>query len=506
MRFLLLLLLTAISLHAADYRPSNGDQPPMPRREFRGAWVASVWNVDWPSKPGLTPAKQRAELLSLLDLAAELRLNAIVLQVRPESDALYQSDLEPWSYWLTGKMGRPPGDGYDPLAFAIQEAHARGLELHAWFNPFRARATQSQPASASHITRKDPQYTMQAGSQVWLNPGLKAAQDHALKVIGDVVKRYDIDAVHLDDYFYPYPADSAQGKKLTFDDSAAFRAYQKGGGRLAVGDWRREQIDDFIQRLNTTVKTRKPWVKTGVSPFGIWRPGVPASIEASLDSYNHLFADSRKWLHEGWVDYLSPQLYWRIDDAPHSFTTLLDWWQSQNPQGRHLWPGIASSRIKSADDKTRPAQESVNQIGASRRLATTAQGSGHIHWSMSALRDDRDGLKGKLSANSYPDLALIPESPWLRRANIAPPTPPLVKAQSGAGKTIVEWSAGPDESNMGVRWWVIQAKASRGADWRTVRVMTGAAGRLTLNGEPQAIAVRAVDPTWRVSTASVVAR
>lgn len=493
---LILTLLGSLTLVATapalTYKQSR-ENPPMPEREFRGAWVASVWNIDWPSRPGLSASQQRAEMDRLLDLAADLKLNAIVLQVRPEADALYKSRYEPWSYWLSGQMGKGTSDGYDPLEYAVEQAHYRGMELHAWFNPFRGRATTSKPASSDHVSRKNPQM-MLPGNDTWMNPALKSVQDRALDVITDVVKRYDIDGVHLDDYFYPYPKVVSGKAQFPYDDSSHYAAYRKSGGKLSIEDWRRSLVDGFVSELATRVKQTKPWVKFGISPFGIWRPGVPSSIEAQLDSYDHLFADSRRWLQEGWVDYLSPQLYWRIDPKAQSFSTLSNWWSDQNSKGRHVWPGIASSRIKSDEDRSRPSQESIRQIDVTRATASNKQGSGHIHWSFSALEDDRDGIRAKLKG-SYQEVALIPESPWMSRTR--PPSKPLAEIKPNGQMTRIKWAV--PTRNQDVRWWVVQGKESDRDNWQTIRVLSAKASGLDFRQAPAGVAVRAVNSYGQIS-------
>ncbi len=497
--FWLACVLAGVSaLPAAEYVPGRGHAPE-PEREFRAAWVASVWNVDWPSRPGLSPAQQRAELLRILDVLAGLRMNAVILQVRPECDALYRSKLEPWSYWLTGTQGKRPSDGYDPLEFAVTEAHRRGMELHAWFNPFRARANSRVSPARDHITRRKPHLIMKAGSQLWLDPGLSETREWTLGVMTDVVRRYDIDGVHIDDYFYPYPKHVGGGVRFQFDDSRTYGAYRAAGGRAPAEEWRRAQIDAFVEAMDDSVKRVKPWVKTGVSPFGIWRPGVPDGIEAGIDAYGHLFADSRKWLREGYIDYLSPQLYWRIDQTPHSFTKLADWWGDQNGKGRHVWPGIASSRIKGdGSDRQRRAIESVNQIDVARKETASREGAGHIHWSVKALMEDRDNLRSLLARSSYRDRALVPASPWMGR--FRRPEQPRVEAKARGNEVSLSW-AGDDGP---VRWWVIQV--AEDGRWRTERVIRTGTNRLNLTGRPQAVTVRAVGMDGRLSEPATLVR
>ena len=317
---------------------SASDAPPL-KREFRGVWVATVANIDWPSKPGLSAEKQREELIAIFDKAVHLRLNAVVFQVRPMADSLYESKLEPWSEFLTGTMGKSPG--YDPLAFAVKEAHARGLELHAWFNPYRARTpTAKSAAPDDHITKRRPDLAKPYGKHYWMNPTHTDVQDQSIAVILDVVKRYDVDGVHIDDYFYPYKEkDEKTGEIIPFPDDDTWEKYQKEGGKLKRDDWRRDAVNKFVERMYRDVKAVKPWVKVGISPFGIWRPGTPPGI-AGFDQYAELYADARLWFNQGWVDYYTPQLYWAIAQEKQSFPKLLGWWVGENSKNRHLWPGL----------------------------------------------------------------------------------------------------------------------------------------------------------------------
>ncbi len=373
-----LICLLAPTLHAA--------------REFRGAWVATVHNLDWPSKPGLPEETQKAQLRALLDRAAELKLNAILLQVRPASDALYSSSKEPWSQFLTGRQGVAPG--YDPLAFAIAEAHQRGIELHAWINPFRAATNVKTALAPGHVAKEHPEWVRRYSTQLWLDPGEPAAREYVLGVIADIVRRYDVDGIHIDDYFYPYPV-----KGAAFPDESSWNRYGAKTG-MSRADWRRENINDFVRSMYRTVKSTKSSVRVGISPFGIWKPGVPATTIAQLDAYEHLFADSRKWLAEGWCDYLAPQLYWGIQPAKQSFPVLLAWWRAQS-RGAEVWPGIATERIGAK----RPAREIIDQIALTRRGTNSP---GHIHWSMKALLRNQGGVADLLKAGPYQEKATAP--------------------------------------------------------------------------------------------------
>src|SRR5208282_4517401 len=338
--------LTPAMLFAAGevYRPVVVT-PPEPPREFRGAWIAVVAsNQDWPSKPGLAVEEQKAELISLLDRAAQLHLNAVIFQVRPACDAMYASPIEPWSACLTGTQGKAPEPFYDPLAFAIKEAHKRGLELHAWFNPFRAWHLLSKSIVApNHITKTHPELVREYDTQFWLDPGEPAVREYVLRVVMDVVKRYDVDGVTFDDYFYPYPVKDTLGRKLNFPDDASWQKYGLRSG-LARDDWRRQNVNQFVQSVYQSIKGAKPWVKFGISPFGIWRPGFPQSIKG-MDAYANLYADSHLWLASGWLDYFSPQLYWPVDSPQQSFPALLNWWSAQNFKGRNLWAGLNASAV-----------------------------------------------------------------------------------------------------------------------------------------------------------------
>lgn len=402
--FLLICLFSALPCLGQQRAPSSAnstDNPPPIPREFRAAWCAIVYNIDWPSRAGLPAATQQAELVAILDTMASLHMNALIFQVRPESDAAYAGSTEPWSAWLTGKMGNHPG--YDPLAFCLREAHQRGIEVHAWFNPFRALANASKPAAATHISRTHPQLTTRYADSLWCDPSHAATRQRALAAMHDVAKRYPVDGIHIDDYFYPYPKNGQ-----AFPD-----------GKTTVQ--RRAIVDAFVSEMYSSIKKIKPTLRVGISPFGIWQPGVPTGTTAQLNAYEDLACDARKWLAKGWCDYMAPQLYWRID-GPQSYSLLLPWWRSQGT--RPVWPGIATSRIKSTDDPSRPASEIIQQIDFSRSKTPAASyPHGHIHWSVKAIMKNTDGIATKLRA-LYPSPALPPPMPWSGTA-----TPPPITFQ-----------------------------------------------------------------------------
>lgn len=395
-------------------------------KEFRAAWVATVDNINWPSKPGLSTEDQQKEAIALLDFLKENNFNAVIFQVRPQADALYRSELEPWSYFLTGAQGQAPEPYYDPLDFWINEAHDRGLELHVWLNPYRAHhisAGELEPASLVH---KMPNSVVKLKEGYWwFDPAQKSTQDHSAAVVMDLVKRYDIDGVHFDDYFYPY--ESYNGGE-DFPDDDSWNEYLKGGGKLSRGDWRRDAVNQFIERIYSEIKAEKTHVKFGLSPFGIWRPGFPSSI-SGMDQYDKLYADARLWLNKGWIDYFSPQLYWPIRQIPQSFPVLLDWWEKENHHNRHLWPGLNVGR--GGDDRNQ--DELLNQLMITRAMLPNRPGA--IHWSISPLVKYEKLSEGLING-PYKLQALIPASPWLGKAKSITPN---VSSRQTLGKVDLSW-------------------------------------------------------------------
>ncbi len=473
-----------LSADSVSYTSSNV-KPPTPLREFRGAWVATVGNIDWPSQPGLPTAQQMSELLAILDRAVELRLNAIILQVRPSCDALYVSRLEPWSEYLSGRMGQGPNPPYDPLAFAVEEAHKRGLELHAWFNPYRARTPSARsPVSNNHISKERPNMVKSYGGYLWLDPGDTNVQAYILRVMLDVLRRYDVDGIHIDDYFYPPPQKDVAGKILPFPDWSSWRGYLAGGGRLSREDWRRENVNNLVQTMYRAIKSEKPHVKFGVSPSGIWRPGTPPQIKG-FDPYALIYADSRKWFANGWLDYFAPQLYWEIQAPGQSYPVLLKWWSSQNLKERHLWPGNAVSRLASG----RPATEILNQIQLTRQEAGAG---GNILWNFKPLLVNQGNIVAGLKDGVYEQPALVPASPWLSRTQ--PPQPICSVVPMGTSNLKLNWRAG--NSNEPALW-LLQTKVAAG--WGA-QVLPGQQHTWTVSSLPQVVALSAVDRFGNAST------
>jgi len=386
---------------------------PKPEREFRAVWIATVDNIDFPTKQALSIEQQKAELRQDLELAVSLRLNAVIFQVRPQCDALYRSEIEPWSEFLTGEMGK--AQSFDPLEFIVAEAHQRGILVHAWFNPYRALHPAARTMSENHISRRRPDLVRKYGRYLWLDPSDRRVQDYSLSVVADVVRRYDIDGVHFDDYFYPYAEKDASGKKIEFPDDANWQKYEQSGGKLSRDNWRRKNVNDFIEAVGREIKRIKPEILYGVSPFGIWQP-FPEKEITGLNAYAELYADARKWLQDGTVDYLAPQLYWETARKGQSFPVLLDWWKSQNIKKRHVWPGIATYRIGSNAKFT--AEEISHQIGLTRASTET---SGAIHFSFKSLRNDLGGIQKVLGEKVYATKALIPRTSWIKSPKILAP-------------------------------------------------------------------------------------
>lgn len=370
--------------------------PAVPPREWRAAWVATVANIDWPSRKGLSAEAQQAEIRTLCDTAQRIGLNALILQVRPGADALYESSLEPWSEYLTGTQGQHPG--YDPLAVWLAEARLRGLELHAWLNPYRARHSTARSApAATHLSRTQPDWVKRYGDQLWIDPGEPAAADHTLAVVRDLLSRYAVDGIHIDDYFYPYPVQDAAKNDIDFPDDPSWQKYLATGGSLARADWRRYSVNRLVQRLYAVAHETRPGTRVGISPFGLPRPDLrPAGI-TGFSQYDKLYADVELWLREGWLDYLAPQLYWPRAQAAQAFDVLLQSWQALNPLDRPIHPGLFTSRIDATPQSWAPA-EILGQIDSIRRLAP---GSGHIHFSLVALAQNRKGIADALRGGPY---------------------------------------------------------------------------------------------------------
>lgn len=442
---------------------------------MRAIWIATVKNIDWPSTDSVPAEQQRAEMIDILDRAAAAGFNTVVFQVRPAATALYRSQLEPWARELTGRQGTDPG--YDPLEFTVAEAHARGLEVHVWLNPFRAGTDADTVLAPNHLRNTRPELVKQYGAQLWLDPGEPEAREHTARVIQDIVKRYEVDGIHVDDYFYPYQVrDTVTRQNVDFPDSGS---YARSGSTLSRNDWRRENIDKFVERMYTDAHAIRPTIKVGISPFGIWRPGYPEGV-CCFDAYESIYADSRKWLREGWVDYFTPQLYWAISAPQQPFGKILDWWIAENVKERHIWPGLADYRVSNRPNSLSPS-EMPDQI----RLTRSRPGApGQVYFNTTST------LKRNLAVLDsikllYAQRALVPAFPWLD--NTPPPAPTLTVT----GKTVQVASTETP------RFWLVQAQSRGGwfrkARW-TSRVVGGDSKSIALDFEPQRVRVNAIDP------------
>ncbi len=388
---------------AATAAPCETD-PAAPKRQLRAEWIASVANIDWPSAPGLPAEQQRAELVGWLDDAVEDGLNAVVLQVRPTADTFWPSRLEPWSAWLTGRQGRSPG--YDPLAFAVRAAHARGLQLHAWFNPYRVATTDDVSTLApDHPARVHPRWRVAYGGQLYYDPGVPAARRHTEDVILEVVRRYDIDAVHFDDYFYPYPVGDEE-----FPDDWSYEHF--GDGFDDRADWRRHNTDLLVQELSARIHRVKPWVTFGVSPFAVWRNASTdpegSATEAGAQTYDDLYADTRRWVREEWLDYVAPQVYWNIGFEVADYAVLVDWWSQQvDGTGVNLYVGQATYKVglSTQDPAWSEQDELTSHLYLNREHP---QVDGDIYFSAKDVRADRLRATSRLIADHYRHPALWP--------------------------------------------------------------------------------------------------
>ncbi|MFJ8981950.1 glycoside hydrolase family 10 protein [Streptomyces sp. NPDC102282] len=372
--------------------------------ELRGVWIATVANLDWPSAPGLSAAAQEAELIAHLDRAVDLRLNAVVLQVRPSADALWPSSYEPWAQCLTGVQGKDPG--WDPLGTAVREAHARGLELHAWFNPYRvANHTDPSRLVASHPARLHPEWVLPYGGKLYYNPGLPEVREFVQDAMLDAVSRYAVDAVHWDDYFYPYPVAGQ-----VFDDDAAYELY--GEDFADKASWRRDNTDRLVKETAARIKEVRSGVRFGISPFAVWRNAATdplgSDTAAGVQTYDDLHADTRKWVREGWIDYICPQIYWHIGFSAADYAKLLPWW-AETVRGTGVGLYVGEALYKAGD----PAQPAAWQDPAelSRHLDLAAghpEVGGHVFFSARQVKADPIGAMARVVADHYQVRARTP--------------------------------------------------------------------------------------------------
>jgi len=426
----LILLLSAVIMTQLSMAQNH------PKHEMRGVWIATVDNIDWPSSKGLDTGTQKKELTGMLDIAKQYNLNTVILQIRPAADAFYNSSLEPWSQWLTGEQGKAPEPYYDPLEFAIEECHSRGLDIHVWLNPYRAVFDTGMLTAPDHVTRRHPEWFLRYGRTVYFDPGLPQTRDYVAGVVSDVVRRYDIDAVHMDDYFYPYRI-----ANVPFPDDSSFRTFSDLPENRR-DDWRRNNVDLIIKQLHDSIKSIKPWLEFGISPFGVWRnrdrDPAGSATHAGQTNYDDLFADILKWQEEGWIDYVAPQLYWHIGMEAADYAVLADWW-NQNTRGRQLYIGQAPYRIdrKASAKSWRSSGEIIRQIELNRTYANIA---GNIFFSAKVLLRNPQRLNEKLLKNLYRFPALPPSNSGISAVMPDPPGNPVLLPQDG--QIMLQWEKG----------------------------------------------------------------
>lgn len=405
--------------------------PNAPKHQLRAMWIASVTNIDWPSATGLSVQQQQDELESWLDMASRLRFNAVMLQVRPTADAFWPSPYEPWSQYLTGTQGKDPG--YDPLGFAVEAAHARNIELHAWFNPYRV-SLQPDPAKLvpTHPARVHPDWTFAYGTTLYYNPGIPDVRRFVETAILDAAIRYDIDGVHFDDYFYPYPIAGQ-----TLPDADTFATY--GAGWDTIENWRRNNINLLITEMNHKVHAIKPWLKFGVSPFGIWRnksADPNGSDTNGTQSYDANFADTRKWVTEQWLDYINPQIYWNIGLAVADYAKLAPWW-SEQVAGTHVDLYVGEATYKVGNPAQPAAWQDPAELSKHLTLDETLNVDGNVYFSAKDVRKDVLGAMSRVVADHYQHPALTPAMPHLGPAK--PPPPQSTEARLTGDGVRVSW-------------------------------------------------------------------
>lgn len=417
----LILFFTAAILFFLNGWTSN------PKREFRGAWIHVIGQSQWMNK---TPAQQKEYITSQFNLLEQAGCNAIFFQVRPTADALYKSAYEPWSAWLTGKRGTKPSQDWDPLEYAIEEAHKRGMELHAWLNPYRVTSSPKETSPEHNEYQKHPERFVKFDGKIFFDPAYQENRDFICLIVEDIVNRYDVDGIHIDDYFYPYPAN---GKKFNADDAS----YAKFGNGKPRDDWRRENVDKLIEQLHKTIKNAKPWVRFGVSPFGIWRnkkSDSRGSDSNGLQNYDDLFADPLLWAKEGWIDYLAPQLYWPLDFKAAPSRHLARWW-NDNANGVDIYIGQDTKRTMDSDDPTAGQPDELDtKINLSRSLPYV---KGNVWWHGYWVTDNYKGVADKLKRNYQSTLALAPA---YGDASKQPAPVSGLKIVRQDGRILLEWT------------------------------------------------------------------
>ncbi len=435
-----------------------------PIREFRAAWIATIGNIDWPSKQGLDASIQQQEFITIIDRLKANNMNAVIVQIRPSADALYNSPYENWSRYLSGKQGIAPSPYYDPLAFMIEECHKRCIEFHAWFNPYRALVDANKnPNTMEHVTKQHPDWFVNYGGKKYFDPGLPEVRAYFTKIVMDVVKRYDIDAVHFDDYFYPYRIG-----KIEFPD---FGSYAKYGRDFPVkDDWRRDNVNRLIESLSKAIKKEKPYVKFGISPFGVWRNAKKdpegSQTNGGQTNYDDLFADVILWQKKGWIDYLLPQLYWEIGHRAVDYNTLLSWWAAHS-YNRHMYIGHGVYKL---GVDTKPCWHSLDEITSQiNALRQNNNVHGSAFYSGNAFQKDKYGLNSKMRSEWYPTPALLPVMSWMPWEAL--PTPELSMQPNGNGNRKLQWKI-KENTKQDLQFALYRYEASRKKDTKKLLLVT----------------------------------
>ncbi len=424
--------------------------PAQPKYEFRGVWIATVDNIDWPAAGQWDSEQQKADFIRILDMHKRNGMNAIIMQVRPAADAFYPSPYEPWSQWLTGVQGQPPSPYYDPMLFMIEETHKRGMEFHAWLNPYRANFNiKTASIAPNHITRIHPEWFLTYGDKKYFDPGNKEAQKFLVNVVQDIVKRYDIDAIHMDDYFYPY---RIPGKE--FPDEAT---YKNSGSTLDKDEWRRSNTDSIIFTLSHIIKKEKKLCRFGISPFGVWRNKKDdpegSDSKAGQTNYDDLYADILLWLKKGWIDYVTPQLYRAINDDKMAYETLLDWW-SRHSYGRHIYIGHGIYRAGGKEEPWNDPRQLPEQITLLRRYPNV---QGSIYFSSKTFENNPNGWNDSLQNDYYKYPALLPPMRWIDNEK---PWPPIVE-RTITNDSVIQLTVKPDPRNLvEIKYYVVYQYAA----------------------------------------------
>ena len=398
----------AVLLTVLCFAGSLYAQKPAIKTEFRGIWITTAYNLDWPSSATLTPKQQQQEFIELLDRHQKNGINTVIVQVRAAADAFYKSDYEPWSYWLTGEQGKAPTPFWDPLEFMVAECHKRNMELHAWFNLFRAVSHDKffKPVK-DHAINKNPDWTFKIDNKSFFDPGVPEVRNYLTAVVTDCVKKYDIDGVHLDDYFYPQ-----ESKKETIDDAKTFKKYGKGFDN--IGDWRRDNINKLIKQLSESIHKTKTYVKFGISPAPVWRHKSSdkngSETDRTLTCYDDLYADSRKWIQEGWIDYLIPQLYWSTKHKRVNFAKLLEWY-GNNTFNHHIYAGLAYYKLSDTEDEGwKDPSQILEQI---KLVRENTQIGGYCFFRSASFNNNPHHMEDSIRKNINSYYCIPPPMPWL---------------------------------------------------------------------------------------------